>query len=46
VSHHSPAIDLKVLDWLSRGQYRVDTTAPTESLDRLKSQVEDYRLRD
>ncbi len=44
VIHHSPAIDLKVLDWLSRGQYRVEASAPTGSLDRLKTQVEAYRI--
>lgn len=44
VIHHSPRIDLKVLEWLSRGQYRVDATAPTAFLDQLKAQVEAYRL--
>jgi hypothetical protein len=44
VIHHSPAVDLKVLDWLARGQYRVDATAPTAYLDQLKAQVEAYRL--
>ena len=44
VIHHSPAIDLKVLDWLAQGQYRVDAAAPTASLDQLKAQVEAYRL--
>src|SRR6202000_1510567 len=29
VIHHSPAIDLKVLDWLAQGKYRVDAAAPT-----------------
>ncbi|MGA2997370.1 hypothetical protein [Bradyrhizobium sp.] len=46
VIHHSPAIDLKVLDWLAQGKYRVDASAPTEPLDRLKAQVEAYRLGD
>ena len=46
VIHHSPDIDLKVLDWLAREQYRVDTAAPTAALDRLKVQVEAYRLED
>jgi hypothetical protein len=45
VIHHSPAIDLKILDWLARGQYRVDPLAPTESLDRLKAQVAAYRVK-
>jgi hypothetical protein len=46
VIHHSPAIDLKVLDWLARGQHRVDASAPTAALDQLKAQVEAYRLGD
>jgi hypothetical protein len=46
VIHHSPAIDLKVLDWLARGQYRVDASAPTGSLDRLRAQVAAYRVGD
>jgi hypothetical protein len=44
VIHHSPAIDLKVLSWLASGQYLVDRTAPTASLEQLKAQVEAYRL--
>jgi hypothetical protein len=44
VIHHSPAIDLKVLGWLARGEYRVDAAAPTKYLDQLKAQVEAYRL--
>ena len=44
VIHHSPDIDLKVLNWLARGQYRVDASAPTASLDQLKAQVEAYRV--
>jgi hypothetical protein len=46
VIHHSPTIDLQVLDWLARGKYRVDPAAPTEALDQLKAQVEAYRLWD
>jgi hypothetical protein len=46
VIHHSPAIDLKVLDWLARGQHRVDASAPTAYLDQLKAQVAAYRLGD
>jgi hypothetical protein len=46
VIHHSPAIDLKVLDWLARGRYRVDRARPTKYLDELKAQVEAYRLED
>jgi len=44
VIHHSPAIDLKVLDWLGQGKYRVDAMAPTVYLDQLKAQVEAHRL--
>jgi hypothetical protein len=44
VIHHSPAIDLKVLGWLAQGKYRVDASAPTVYLDRLKTQVEAYRV--
>jgi hypothetical protein len=42
VIHHSPAIDLKVLDWLAQGKYRVDPAKPAEYLDQLKAQVEAY----
>ena len=45
VIHHSPAIDLKALNWLAQDKYRVDAAAPTASLDRLKAQVEAYRLK-
>ena len=44
VIHHSPTIDLKVLSWLAEGKYRVDPRAPTASLDRLKAQMEAYRV--
>ena len=44
VIHHSPAIDLKILDWLAQGKHRVDPAAPTAALDQLKAQVEAYRL--
>jgi hypothetical protein len=44
VLHHSPAIDLKVLSWLAAGNYVVDHTAPTASIERLKAQVEAYRV--
>jgi hypothetical protein len=44
VIHHSPTIDLKVLSWLAEGKYRVDPSAPTASLDRLKAQMEAYRV--
>jgi hypothetical protein len=46
VIHHSPTIDLKVLSWLAEGKYRVDSSAPTASLDRLKAQMEAYRVED
>ena len=44
VIHHSPYIDLKVLSWLADGRYAVDRAAPTASLERLKAQVEAYRV--
>jgi hypothetical protein len=44
VIHHSPAVDLMVLQWLAEGKYRVEPSAPVASLERLKAQVEAYRL--
>jgi len=44
VIHHSPAIDLKVLQMLARGEHRVDAAAPTASLEELRAQVEAYRM--
>jgi hypothetical protein len=44
VIHHSPTIDLKVLSMLASGQYVVDRAAPTASLERLKAQVEAYKV--
>jgi hypothetical protein len=44
VIHHSPAIDLKVLSLLAERKYVVDRAAPTASLERLKAQVEAYRV--
>jgi len=44
VIHHSPAIDLKVLQWLAERKYAVERSAPLASLARLKAQVEAYRL--
>ena len=44
VIHHSPAIDLKVLSWLAEGKYIVDRAAPLASLQRLKAQVETYKV--
>jgi hypothetical protein len=44
VIHHSPAIDLKVLSLLADGKYIVDPASPTASLERLKAQVEAYRV--
>jgi hypothetical protein len=46
VVHHSPAIDLKVLDWIAQGKYRVDRSEPTASLELLKTQVAAYRVED
>ena len=44
VIHHSPDVDLKVLSWLAEGKHLVDGAAPVASLDRLKAQVEAYRI--
>jgi hypothetical protein len=46
VIHHSPDIDLKILDWLAHGKYRVDASAPAAFLNRLKVQVDAYRIND
>jgi len=46
VIHHSPGIDLKVLSDLAAGNHLVDRAAPTASLERLKAQVEAYRVDD
>jgi hypothetical protein len=44
VIHHSPDIDLKVLEMLATGEHRVERAAPTASLDELKAQVEAYKV--
>jgi hypothetical protein len=44
VIHHSPSIDLKVLEWLAHGKYRVGRANPTEYLDQLEAQVEAYQI--
>jgi hypothetical protein len=44
VIHHSPEIDLKILEWLAQGKYRVEKAAPTRYLDELQAQVAAYRL--
>lgn len=44
VIHHSPAIDRKVLSMLANGDDLVDPATPTAPLDRLKAQVEAYRV--
>jgi hypothetical protein len=44
VVHHSPAVDLKILSMLAEGKYAVDRATPEASLDRLKAQVEAYRV--
>jgi hypothetical protein len=44
VIHHSPGIDLKVLEWLEQEKYRIEATAPTAALDQLTAQVEAYRV--
>jgi hypothetical protein len=42
--HHSPAIDRKVLALIAADKYRVNRAAPEASLERLKSQIEAYRI--
>jgi hypothetical protein len=44
VIHHSPVIDLRVLEMLAQGKYLVDRAAPTAALEGLKAQVEAYRV--
>jgi hypothetical protein len=44
VIHHSPAIDLKVLAWLASGAYLIDRADSGAMLQRLKDQVESYRV--
>ena len=44
VIHHLPAVDLRVLSILAAEKYLVDRAAPTASLERLKAQVEAYRV--
>ena len=44
VIHHSPTIDLEVLSMLASQQYVVDRATPTASLQRLKAQVEAYKV--
>ena len=44
VIHHSPAVDLKILPWLAEGRYAVDRAKPLASVERLKAQVEAYRV--
>jgi hypothetical protein len=44
VIHHSPVIDLKVLSWLASRNDVVSRDAPTAPLERLKAQVEAYRI--
>jgi hypothetical protein len=42
--HHSPATDRKVLSYLAAGTHLVSSDAPTASIERLKQQVDAYRL--
>jgi hypothetical protein len=44
VIHHSPDIDQKVLSWLAAGHHVVSRASPTAALERLKAQVEAYRI--
>lgn len=45
VIHHSPNVDLKVLSMMAKGEYVVDREVPTASLEKLKAQVEAYRMK-
>jgi hypothetical protein len=44
IIHHSPAIDRQVLEMIAADKYRVNPAAPEASLQRLKSQIEAYRI--
>jgi hypothetical protein len=44
VIHHSPEIDLKVLEMLAKDEHRVGSAAPTASLQELKVQIETYKV--
>jgi hypothetical protein len=44
VIHHSPAVDLKILSWLAERKCVVDRGASLALLERLKAQVEAYRV--
>lgn len=44
VIHHAPAVDLKILSWLAERKYVVDRGAPLASLERLKTQVQAYKV--
>jgi hypothetical protein len=44
IIHHSPAIDRQVLEMIVADKYRVNPAAPDASLQRLKSQIEAYRI--
>jgi len=44
IIHHSPTVDLKILSMIAKAEYVVDRNAPTASLEKLKAQVEAYRL--
>ena len=45
VIHHSPAVDLKILSWLAERRYVVDPAKPLASLERLKAQVDAYKVK-
>lgn len=42
--HHSPAVDRQVLALIAADKYRVDRAAPEASLQRLRQQIEVYRV--
>jgi hypothetical protein len=44
IIHHSPEVDRQVLALIAADKYRVNPAAPDASLERLKQQVEAYRV--
>jgi hypothetical protein len=44
IIHHSPTTDVKVLQLLAERKYVVNAAAPLASLQRLKAQIEAYRV--
>jgi hypothetical protein len=42
--HHSPIVDLKIIEMIAVGKNRLDSSYPNAHLDDLKKQVEEYRV--